>query len=785
MIVLKHSFALGALLAAAAALADPVALQDRMHLADGLFRRGMFDLAAREYEALSREPELAGLEDVLFRLGECKRRLKLPAEAETAYQRLVEKSPNSPNATRARLQMALLKMARGGDALKEAAEVFVKLSDEKVAPEVRAAALYHLGETLERLDRPAEALERYAVLGKSFADTDYAMYAALRSAWLLTQSGKPEDRRRALGLYLDLAHKAKDPKVAEEALFFASQLSLRDERYEESANLFNTLRSRFPESPRIATAALGAGWSNYRAGRFKESSGVLDLIIGDKSHAEREEILYLKANCLRQLEQRAEAVKLYDALLAEFPDGRLSERAWYEQLTTLYRDGRHADVLRVAAQRLPPPAAYADNVYWLSSEAAMALGQSDVAVQNSRLLVEKCPQSPFVKDALYRLGWLLQKQEAWESAASWFMQVAERFVADPLASKALYASGVCRSRLGQSDAALRDWTALLTKYPGAEEAAETLYQKAMEELRAKNPRAAGATLDERMRRFPNDGRKAEVFYWRAAVFQQTGELAEAEKMFRACLAAAPSKEFERETMLDLGMILQKVDRRAEAADLFQKLLDAPITERLGADRLAWLAEFQIENKQPEAAAKAARALLALKPDKGWTQTAWTLLGRIHRDKGERDPAIQAFSEALATGAATAYGAEAALRLGELLTDAGRFEEAANHLNDAATRAAAPELTGLRARAYAGLARNAEAQGDDAAALRYYMGVGILFDDPVLVPQALQKSAALLDKAGRAEEAKAMREELKTRYPSSPLSSPKQTGAVLKVGKGYV
>jgi tetratricopeptide (TPR) repeat protein len=180
------------------------------------------------------------------------------------------------------------------------------------------------------------------------------------------------------------------------------------------------------------------------------------------------------------------------------------------------------------------------------------------------------------------------------------------------------------------------------------------------------------------------------------------------------------------------MILQQVGRKAEAAALFQKLLDAPIAEKLGADRLAWLAEFQLEQKQPDAAVKAANTLISLKPDKGWLQTAWTVLGRVHRSKGERDPAIHAFTEALNAGASTAYGAEAALRLGELLTDAGKFEEAGKHLNDAASRAASPELLGLRAHAYAGLARNAELKGDVEAALRYYMSVGILFDDATLV-----------------------------------------------------
>ena len=772
-----QSLCAGLLLAGlSAAAADPVELSDRLQLADGLFRRSMFELAAREYATLAATPDVQGLDNVLFRLGECYRRIKKYPEAEAAYKRLVESFPASPNVPRAQLQRALILMEAGGGSLEGAAASFEKLSVPAVPAEVRAAALYHWGETLERLNRPADAQARYEQLGKEFAETDYGMYAGLRTAWLLTKGGKPEDRRRALGIYLDLAHKAKDPKVVEEASYFAAQAALLDGRFEESANLFQSLRAKFPASPHVVESALSAGWANYYAGRCKEGSEVLDLVIGNAQHPEREEILYVKANCLRQLEQRGEAVAMYAKQLTEFPSGRLAKQAWYEKLSTLYRDGKYEEVLRVSAQMQPPPEAYEDDVYWMNAESAVALRQQEVAVQNCRLLVDKCPKSPFVKDALYRLGWLLQKQEAWESASSWFLQVAERFPDDPLAAKALYASGVCRSHLGQSDAALRDWIAMLTKYPNSEEVAETLYQKAMEELRTKNARAAGATLDERMRRFPQDARKAEVLYWRGSICRQLNDPVEAEKLFRACLASAPSKELERESMLELGLILQQVGRKDEAAEMFQKLLDAPIADKLGPDRLAWLAEFQLEQKRPDAAEKAANALIALKPDKGWTQTAWTVLGRVYRSKGERDPAIHAFTEALNTGASTAYGAEAALRLGELLTDAGKFDEAAKHLNDAASRASSPELLGLRAHAYAGLARNAEQKGDAEAALRYYMSVGILFNDATLVPEALHKAATLLDKLGRAAEAQTMREELKARYPDSPQAKQGQAQA---------
>ena len=755
--------------------ADPVALQDRQHLADGLFRRGLFDLAAREYAVLAQAPDMPALDDVLFRLAECQRRLKHTAEAEAAYKRLVEACPASPHVARARLQRALILAEGGAERSPEAEALLRQLIEPTVSADVRAAALYHLGELLERVNRAPEALAIYEKLGVEFADTAYGMYSGLRTAWLLTQSAQPENSRRAMGIYLELAYKATDAKVAEEAFYFAAIMALREGRYEESARLFQHLKNRFPSSSRVVEGALSAGWANYYAGRFKEGAEILELVSNAPKHAARAEILYVKANCLRQLEQRAEALQWYTRLLEEFPQGRLADLAWYEKFATLFRDGQYAAVLSMSAQRPEPPADFADHVFWLNSEAAILNKQPEVAVQNCRLLVDKYPQSAFFKDALYRLGWLLQKQEAWESASGWFLQLVARFPEDPLAARALYASGVCRARLGQSEEALRDWTALLTKYPASEEVAETLYQRSMEELRVKRLRAAAATLDERIRRFPQDARQAEVLYWRASVARQVEDWVEAERLFRACLEAKPSKEFERESMLELGMMLQQRGRTREAAELFQRLLDAPIAEKLGPERLAWLAAFQLEQKMPEAALKAAQGLIALKPDRGWLQTAWTIIGRVHLFKSERDPAIQAFQEALKTGAKTAFGAESALRLGELLTQVGRFEEAAQHLTDAATRASASDMLGLRAHAYIGLARNAEQCGDAEGALRYYMSVGILFDDAVLVPEALHKAAGLLERAGRSAEAQAVRAELKTRYPESPLAKDGQAG----------
>jgi len=125
---------------------------------------------------------------------------------------------------------------------------------------------------------------------------------------------------------------------------------------------------------------------------------------------------------------------------------------------------------------------------------------------------------------------------------------------------------------------------------------------------------------------------------------------------------------------------------------------------------------------------------------------------------------------LKTGASTTFAAEAALRLGELLSEAGQYDEAATHLEDAARRAASPEMIATRARAYFALANNAEKKGDDESALRLFMSVGLLFDDQELVPQSLERAIHLQESLGRPDEARALKEELKTRYPGYKPSS---------------
>lgn len=747
---------------------DLIEAGDRKLLADGLLSRGLYNLALPEYRALAdRKPPPRELDVILYRLGECQRHLKQSAEAEISYRRLAAEVPGSPLRDRSVLRRGLIILEMGSPAI--AAELFESLLPSQTNAEVRAAATYHAGEARELAKQTDAAIAHYRTLRQQAPQHEFAAYAGLRLASLLAQRHTPASVGEAAALYEALAAKPFNARVGAEALFQAASLAYNDGRHEVSARLYRQLFERYPDDSRTAEAARFAAWAHYRIGRFADALTYANRALagGELPPAERAEWLYILANCQRQTERHADAVKSYDALLAAAPDSTFAPAARYERLLALFKEGAYAQVLKDADGFTDPPARLKPDLLWLQAEAAEALKDSARAIQFYRLLLGERPDSPLAADATYRLAYQLQQQQAWAESSRVYLDLAARWPTNALAPQALFASGLCLAQAGQSDGALRDWRQLLTRFPRHETVPDALFQKAMEEIKLGNDREAAVTLDQLLRDHPGFPRLDEARFWRAQQAYATQEMGEAERLLRACLAGHPPVAVGREASFLLGLVLQAAGRDGEAAALFQPLLDAPVGGKFTVDRLNWLAEFQYARKAFPESEAAARAMVARAPSAEWKQASATLLARALQAQDKREAAIEAYQQALASGARTRYGAEAALRLGELLLTAKRTEEAEAQLRDAAARASTPELQDFRAYAYAALGRAAESRGDRETAVRYHMSVAILFDDPERVPAALDRAAALLAELGRTDESRATVAELLQRYPDSP------------------
>ena len=147
LILAAMSASLSAAAQAASALSSALPA-DRLAFANQLAKRGLYDDARKEYEAL-RDNTAVPRDEILFRLGEMYRLLDRKADALKCYEKLLSTLPESRYVDYSRLNRAAL--LDGPAREKELRELDRSTADKTI----RATALYYLGESAEAASRPA------------------------------------------------------------------------------------------------------------------------------------------------------------------------------------------------------------------------------------------------------------------------------------------------------------------------------------------------------------------------------------------------------------------------------------------------------------------------------------------------------------------------------------------------------------------------------------------------------------------------------------------------------
>ncbi len=750
----------------AATLHAALAPQEQLQFADGLFSRGMFEAAIREYLVyLGLEPDSPQADAVYYRIGESYRGLGNRIAAEKAYERVRSNYPNSPYRARATFRSAELLAARNNP--EAAIAVLKQMPALPASDELGAAAEYLLANCQEKAGRTQEAAQTYKQLIQGHERSPLASHAALALGNLLARDPATADEAEAW--YALAAENPASDRVGAEALFQSAESFFRGKKYEESIRAYQALAQRYPNDERVAPSRLPLAWALHHAGRHADAlrlcEAALDASAKPLPADQQGEWLYIQGNCLRQLLRSEEAVAAYDRLMQMQPPHALAEHAAYEKALVLFKAARYTEALE-AARPLEKSPVHRHDVYWLLAESYAALKKEDEAIQYYQLLAEQFPDSDLAANALYRLGRLLQSRGEWPAASEIFLRIPERRPRDELAPQALFASAHSLSKAQRDAEAIRDWDRLIREYPNSSWTEEALYHKALSEGHLRRDQQALATWRDLLGRFPSGRYTAEAYFWSGVLLEEAGRLEEAEKALRQALAAQPKPELVPRVEFRLGLVLQRLGRADESAAVLQKLVTSPLRDRFPPELLEWLAEYHIERGEHGAAEAAARLLVERATEDAWRQIGGALLGRALRAQGRTADALAALEKAVAVSARTHAAAGAYLEMGELALEGGEHAKAVQCFNEAATRASADSLLGVRARAYAGLGRALKAQGDLDGAARHFLSVGILFDDPALVPECLHEAAAALKRLGRAQESEGVLKELQERYPES-------------------
>lgn len=751
--------------------AGALSADEQMRFADGIYLRGFYETAVGEYLALLRDyPDGAYVPAALYRTGECYRQMGNQTGAERFYKRVATEFPQSEQAPRAELRRAELAIAEGRH--EDAATILNALLMDSPDPRTGSAASYYLGYSRLKAGDTRGASAAYERLLEEHGDSPYASYAALDLAALHADEKGNDDQMSAW--FEKALATAETPAAKAEALFRWGDWAYRKERYQQAADVLQSLLVEYPQERRARDARLADAWSLYYLDRAPEAMELADRLVQDAADAETAASgVYLRANCLRKMNRDGEALEDYETVVRDYPGTPFADRAAYEIMVTQFKRGEYEKAL-IAAPAQPESANEVD-VLWMRAESERMLGRLDAARGRYESLVQQHPKSSQAAPALVRLGEMAREAGRLEEAAALFRRVADDYPKNEAVDEALKASALARMRCGDASGALADWDDLLARKTDAETAAEACLQKALVQIELKKGKEALDTLEELLNDFPGGMQAARAQYWRGVLLAEKSQWEPAETALRASLAATPDAQTAALARLRLAVVLQRQDRMDEAADQIEPLLES---SRLVAENPAlveWLARRRFDQGQYEHSLQAATALAENAQEPAWRQIGWYWAGTSQAQLGRDTEALALYEKAVAEKAETREGAESQLLLAGLELKAGRYAQAEERYAAAAQAATAEDELDLRARAYFGLGETAEAAGKAENAARHFMSVAVLFDDPEWTPHSLFRAGRLFGQIGKSAEQASAWKELKERYPDSGFAKQVEEG----------
>lgn len=740
--------------------APAVTTPDQMQFADGLFARGLYDLAVQEYLAAATNAAATNAGTAWFRAGESYRQLGRRTEAAACFRRSAEEYPNEPQAGRASFRYAEISVT-GGEYV-EAVNRFRALVDSRPAPDILAPALYYLGYAQAKMNLAAEAEQVLRRLVKEFPDSPYAVLGRVDLAALLGAGPGHDEEIRVL--LREAAERGRGSAAGAQALLQLGDRAFRARDYTASADAYGRLLQDYAKDARARESRLPAAWALFRAGRAAEALPVIEQGMAEAPSAAVAEWLYLQANSLRLLERATEAQAVYDRLLKEHPQATWVQPALYETAVMAFK-AKDAERALALASQVQPTADLAADVLWLRAEAARELGRRPEAIEAYDRLAREFPASDRAAAARFQAARQVQEQDRMAEAAQRYRAMAKDHPRDDLAGDALFAAAYCRVVLKDYAGALEDWQALRRRGPYAR-MDEALYGMAQAQIELQREDEARVTLESLLKEHPRSRLAAEAHYLMGSLLEKAEKWDVAEYHYRMATLKKPEPALVRKIEFRRVAVLQRQGQHDQAGAVLNGLLEGGAGDEVPPSLLDWLVRWNVAQERHVEAERAALALAGQKDKPAWRQIGWYFAGRSRQALGRADEARAAYRQSMEVEASTREGVEAAFFLGQVASAAGDWPAARDAWSKSAERAGTEDMADIRARSYFGLGQAAAAQEQWDEAARAYLGVAVLYDDVTLAPEALYRAAEAFGKLGRAGDREKTLAELRQRYPDS-------------------
>lgn len=361
---------------------------DEFQLAIGLYKQNRWELATETFQKYLKEyPNHENVPLAKFYLGLTLVNQQKYKAARDILREFVKQYPQNKN-----LPDALYRVAECSyllDDLKAAESEFTDFLKRYPNHALEEWAYAYFGDALLRqgkADLAIKSFQRSLDRHPEGAMSQDAQFG-LASAYL--QNKQPEEAEKR---FLQIASQKTHSRASDAQMALATSLFDRGQ-FQQAADAFLALPTKFPESPLGITARLNAGYAFYDLKQYDKAVEQFDIVAKDPAQAAN--ALYWKGVSLKAAGQLSEAITALEQAQKAKPSSAQQPLINYQLADALLRSGKQAQAktLFLELVKQSPQSELADDSLHFAIEAALLSDQLEEAAQLAARFEKEYPQS--------------------------------------------------------------------------------------------------------------------------------------------------------------------------------------------------------------------------------------------------------------------------------------------------------------------------------------------------------------------------------------------------------